>query len=42
MIAPAIVSADDYPAMIKLESVLGRRGAKTFLLESSDRNAAIP
>ena len=40
--SPAIVSAADYPALLKLESVLGRRGAKTFLLEASDRNAAIP
>lgn len=39
---PAIVSADHYPAMLKLEASLGRRGAKTFLLEASDRNAAIP
>ncbi len=39
---PAIVSANDYPAMLKLESVLGRRGAKTFLLEGGDRNSALP
>ncbi len=39
---PAIVSADDYPAMLKLESILGRRGAKTFLLEASERNPALP
>ncbi len=40
--APAIVSADNYPALLHLESVLGRRGARTFLLEASERNAAIP
>ena len=33
--APAIVPAKDYPALLKLESTLGRKGAKTVLLESS-------
>lgn len=30
---PAIVSAKDYPTMVKVESALGRRSSKIFLLE---------
>ena len=33
--APAIVPAVNYPALLKLESTLGRKAAKTVLLESS-------
>ena len=33
--SPAIVPAVDYPALLKLESTLGRKGAQTVLLESS-------
>ena len=33
--SPAIVPAADYPELLKLESILGRKGAKTVLLESS-------
>jgi hypothetical protein len=33
--APAIVPAIDYPALLKLESILGRKSARTVLLESS-------
>ena len=40
--ARAIVSADHYAAMLRMESMLGRRGAKTFLLEANDRALAIP
>jgi len=39
---PAIVSAKDYPQMLKLESALGRKASKTFLLESSERATALP
>ena len=33
--SPAIIPAEDYPAILKLESTLGRKGSKTVLLESS-------
>jgi hypothetical protein len=33
--SPAIVPAADYPELLKLESMLGRKGARTVLLESS-------
>jgi transglutaminase-like putative cysteine protease len=39
---PAIVSAEDYPAMLKLETTLGRKDSKTLLLESSDRSPILP
>jgi len=32
---PAIVSAKDYPEMLKLEAALGKKSSKTFLLEAS-------
>ena len=31
--APAIISADDYPAVLNVESALGRKSARVFLLE---------
>ena len=31
--APAIISPDDYQAMLKVESALGRKSSKVFLLE---------
>ncbi|MES1180735.1 MAG: hypothetical protein ABUL66_02610, partial [Verrucomicrobiota bacterium] len=31
--APAIISADDYPSVLKLESTLGRKSSRVFLLE---------
>ncbi len=34
--APAIIPVADYPALLKLESTLGRKAAKTVLLESSN------
>jgi transglutaminase-like putative cysteine protease len=33
--SPAIVSAKDYPEMLKVESALGKKSSKTFLLEAS-------
>ena len=33
--SPAIVSAKDYPQMLKLEAALGKKSSKTFLLEAS-------
>lgn len=33
--SPAIVSAKDYPEMLKVESTLGKKSSKTFLLEAS-------
>lgn len=39
---PAIVPAADYPAMLKLESTLGRKASKTVLLEAGDRSPALP
>jgi hypothetical protein len=30
---PAIISADDYPKVLKLESTLGKKSARVFLLE---------
>jgi len=30
---PAIISADDYPSVLKLESTLGKKSARVFLLE---------
>jgi len=33
--SPAIVSAKDYPEMLKLEAALGKKSSKTFLLEAS-------
>ena len=35
-IFPAIVSAKDYAAMLKVEAALGKKSSKTFLLEASD------
>ena len=40
--SPAIVSANDYPAILKMEWALGKKSSKTFLLEAGDRNTAIP
>jgi hypothetical protein len=34
--APAIIPVANYPALLKLESALGRKSAKTVLLESSN------
>jgi hypothetical protein len=31
---PAVIPAGEYPAMLKLEANLGRKGARTMLLES--------
>jgi hypothetical protein len=31
--APAIVNPKDYPALLKVESALGRKDSKVFLLE---------
>jgi hypothetical protein len=31
--SPAIVNPKDYAAMLKVESALGRRGSKVFLLQ---------
>ena len=31
--SPAIVTPQDYPAMLKVESALGRKSSKVFLLE---------
>jgi transglutaminase-like putative cysteine protease len=31
--APAIISASDYPSVLKLESMLGKKSARVFLLE---------
>jgi hypothetical protein len=33
--APAIVDPKDYPAMLKVESALGRQSSKLFLLEKN-------
>ncbi len=33
--SPAIIPAEEYPAMLKLEASLGRKAAKTLLLEAS-------
>jgi hypothetical protein len=34
--APAIIGADDYPAVLKLESTLGKKSARVFLLEKGE------
>jgi hypothetical protein len=34
--APAIISADDYPSVLKLESTLGKKSARVFLLEKGE------
>jgi hypothetical protein len=39
--APAIVSPGSYQAMLKIESALGRKSSKVFLLEQKS-NAAGP
>ena len=33
--SPAIISAQDYPAMLKVQSALGKRSSKVFLLEAT-------
>jgi hypothetical protein len=40
--SPAIVSANDYPAILQMEWALGKKSSKTCLPEASDRNTAIP
>lgn len=37
-VSPAVISPIDYPDMLKIESALGRRSAKAFLLEKTTRD----
>ncbi len=39
-ISPAIITAADYPEMLQLESTLGRRSSKVFLLEAGNSGSS--
>jgi hypothetical protein len=40
--SPAIVSASDYPEMLKVESALGNKSSKVFLLQASEGGLQVP